>query len=159
MAPLWQYCFENWPQQLEIGNFRFRKWATFPNWKISLRKHYILFCKRSNQNQSVWIHEVIVKPGDVDLMKGGSSRKVILMENFSGTPWAELKNTWKICHVLIFLPNPGARLFFYQRSNKQHLYLRSEILRSQLYSERMYFGAFANIHTTCCQQSVNALQW
>ena len=34
---------------------------------------------------------MIVKPGDVDLMKGGSSRKVILMENFSGTPWAELK--------------------------------------------------------------------
>ena len=38
-------------------------------------------------------------PGDVDFMKGGSSKNVILMENFSGTPCVcvHLKNALEYC--------------------------------------------------------------
>ena len=40
-------------------------------------------------------------PGDVDLMKGGSSKNVILIENFSGTPCVcvYLKNALEYCQI------------------------------------------------------------
>ena len=46
---------------------------------------------------------------------------------------------------------PDCLRFFLPMIKKQDSYIRSEILRSQLYSERVYFGAYANIHTTECK--------
>ena len=43
-------------------------------------------------------------PGDVDLMKGGSSRKVILIENFSGTPWVLNYKNWVNPFPFLLIP-------------------------------------------------------